>query len=52
MKWDSPLILSLAKLRQNAEEILQTSELIICEDAYEITNIFCKNVLKIRDTLA
>ena len=36
------LILYPAKPRQNAEEILKTNELIICEDAYEITNAFCK----------
>jgi hypothetical protein len=29
-------------MMQKAEEILKTDELIICEDAYEITNAFCK----------
>ena len=42
MKWDSLSVLSLAKLRQNAEESLKTNELIIFEDAYKITNSFCK----------
>jgi len=42
MKCNCTLILSLAKLRQNAEESLKTNELIICDYAYEVTNAFCE----------
>jgi hypothetical protein len=40
------LIHSLAKLRQNIEEILKTDELIY-GDIHYIINVFCKNVLKL-----
>jgi hypothetical protein len=38
--------LSLAKPRQNAEEILKTYELFIYGDIHYITKWFCKNVLQ------
>jgi hypothetical protein len=43
----SLLTLSLAKPRYNAEAILKTYALFVYGDIQYITNLFCKNVLKI-----
>ena len=41
------VILSLAKLRQNADAILKSSVSFVCADISHIISSFCKNVLKI-----
>jgi hypothetical protein len=43
----SVLILSLAKLRQNAEAFWKTLEQFIYGDLHYVTKSFCKTVIKI-----
>jgi hypothetical protein len=41
------LTFSLAKPRYNSEAILKNCEMFVHEDIRYVTNLFCKNMLKI-----